>query len=224
MRVNAVLRSPALLLTFLAVFSLDPGPEAQAQGKDDPMKVNRHFKIERPAALSKTDALAVYDNIARDMAKGYGASGDPSAKSYLKWRRFNEAPYRSATHGNRYVNNYANPRGAATYGAMKAGETLPAGSVLAKDSFTVTSDSGVFGGALFIMEKLAAGKRPDHGDWRYLMIMPDGSLLGDSTGDNADKVDFCDECHSAVADNDRLFYVPEEFRRRMLGTVPSRTR
>ena len=70
---------------------------------------------------------------------------------------------------------------------------------------------------------------PDEGHERLLPMVPgfrepDGSLLGDSTGDNADKVDFCDECHSAVADNDRLFYVPEEFRRRMLGTVPSRTR
>ena len=179
------------------------------------LKTYRHFRIERPAHLSQAEALTVYDNIRDELGDGYAASEHPSAKTYRMWRRYNSAPYRSATHGNRYVNNYAN-RKAKGYGKLKRGERMPAGAVFAKDSFTVTSDGAVFGGALFIMEKLAPGTRPESGDWRYIMIMPDGSYFGDSEGVGAEGVTFCHTCHKTAGDQDMLFYVPKGYQRSVL--------
>ena len=44
------------------------------------------------------------------------------------------------------------------------------------------------------------------------MVMPDGSLFGDTMGDRAGAVAYCHVCHEAVADRDYTFYVPEEYR------------
>ena len=211
---NTTARLAFAVAASLAVLAGETG--ALAQG-NDAMKVRRHFKIERPAHLGQADAMALYGNIKEELGRGYAASKDPSAQNFLKWRRYNKAPYRSATHGNRYVNNYANPAAVAGYGKLSPGGQMPAGTVLAKDSFTVTADGGIFGGALFLMEKLPPGTNPGSGDWRYLMIMPDGSYFGDSTGANADKMDFCNSCHKAVANKDYMFFVPEAYRRQFLG-------
>lgn len=191
--------------------------QAQTAGRGEETRVKRHFKIERPAQLTPVESLTIYENIGADMAKGYAASKDPIAKTYRRWRLHNNAHYRSATHGNRYVNNYANAR-AANYGKLRSGEAAAVGSIYAKDSFTVASDGGVFGGALFVMEKLPAGASPATADWRYVMILPDGSLFGDSRGANADEVGFCHGCHRAVAGKqDHLFFIPKAYRRRFLG-------
>ncbi len=179
--------------------------------QEDPMKVDRHITIDGAANLTASDATAVYEDILADMVAGYSLSDDPSAAAYPDWARLNVAPYRSATHGNRFVNNYANPVAARVYARSLNGEAMPTGSVLVKDSFTVTNEGEVFVGALFIMEKLAAGKRPAYGDWRYIMILPDGSLFGDSEGSDAPRMGFCDGCHAAVARNDRLFFLPRAF-------------
>ena len=170
-------------------------------------EIKHHLKIENPAELKPSEALSIYQSIAVELSRGYAASKDKVAKTYRKWRLFNSAPYRSATHGNRYVNNYANEK---SYG--KPGAVMPPGTVVAKDSFTVTADSAVFGGALFLMEKLTPGASPENADWRYVMIMPDGSILGDSTGENPDQVTFCHDCHKAKADEDYLFFLPEAYR------------
>ena len=192
------------------------GQPADAQS-GDPLRPKRHFQIERPAQLTKTEAVTVYQNIGDDVARGYAVSGEHTALQYRKWRQFNDAPYKSKTHGNRYVNNFANPIAAETYGDMRPHQTMPAGAILAKDSFTVTADGAVFAGALFVMEKLAKGTKPEDGDWRYVMIMPDGSYFGDSAGEGAHRVTFCDECHEKERLHDRLFFMPDEYRRRFLN-------
>jgi len=202
------------LLTVIGLLIAIGTPPVLAQS-DDALKVNRHFKIKKPARLTAPEAMSVYDNVSEQMFKGYSLSRDPTAVNYGNWRRYNSAPYTSATHGNRYVNNYANAK-AQRYGKMKPGEKLLAGAIIAKDSFTVTNDRAVFAGALFLMEKLPAGKSPDTGDWRYQMIMPDGSLFGDSQGTGAKEVAFCHGCHTAKAERDFLFYIPKKFRRQFL--------
>ena len=171
-----------------------------------------HLKIERPAKLSKEDAEKIYRRVGPRMGRGYAATGDPIAQDFRKWRRFNVSPYRSATHGNRYVNNYANDN-ASNYGRLSPGEQMRVGAILVKDSFTVTADGDVFGGAMFVMEKLPDGMSPETDGWRYLMIMPDGSLLGDSTGERDEDVRFCHSCHITMARNDYLFYIPKKYRR-----------
>ena len=167
------------------------------------------------ALEAKADAIKVYDEIADEMARGYAVSGDPTAHAYRRWRRYNDASYRSETHGNRYVNNYANGiANKAGYGDLKEGVVMPPGAVLAKDSFTYTADHELYAGALFIMEKLPAGGNPAMADWRYAMIMPDGSVFGDTNNETAERMDFCHHCHKQVEEFDYLFFVPEEYRRR----------
>lgn len=183
------------------------GPSA-ADG-EAPLRPRRHFDLQRPASLTAAEAVTIYDGIAAEMAAGYAVSQDPAALRFRQWKRFNTAPFKSATHGNRYINNYANGIAAPHY---EAAERMPAGSVLAKDSFTVTAGGAVFAGALFVMEKLSEGTRPETGDWRYVMIMPDGSYFGDGEGDNADAVAFCHDCHITEEATDFLFFIPEKYR------------
>jgi len=165
-----------------------------------------------PADLSPEDAQAIYQQVGNSMADAYALSRDPSAETYWRWQRFNDAPHTSGTHGSRYINTYGN-RLAHAYGSAELTEPMPEGAVLAKDSFAVTSEGSVFPGPLFLMEKMAPGFDPGARDWRYSMIMPDGSFFGMTGGDNDKRVRFCITCHQAAGDaNDHLFFVPEDFR------------
>jgi LysM repeat protein len=135
------------------------------------------------------------------------------AQEYQSWERVNTAPYVSATHGSRYVNNYPGPEAAEAYGRFEEVGAMPAGGRIAKDSFTVSPDGRVGVGPLFVMEKMAEGFNDASADWRYAMIMPDGSLFGVTNGPGSQNVAFCAECHAIVADDqDSLYFLPEEFR------------
>ena len=178
---------------------------------DDPFKPTEHFKIERPAHLKSSDANAIYDSIVEQMADGYAQSGNSFAQDYRNWRQDNNAPYLSAGHGNRFLNNYGNNI-AKGYLKLRRGQEMPTGSVLAKDSFTVTDTDDIFAGALFLMEKLTTNSNPATGDWRYVMIMPDGSIFGDSAVADDTSMQFCHDCHKRVKTRDFLFLIPQEFR------------
>jgi LysM repeat protein len=135
------------------------------------------------------------------------------AQEYQGWERLNTVPYISATHGSRYVNNYPGPEAAQAYGRFEEIGTMPAGGRIAKDSFTVSPDGRVGVGPLFLMEKMADGFNAATHDWRYAMIMPDGSLFGVTNGQSSQNVQFCAECHAIVADDqDSLYFIPEEYR------------
>ena len=205
------------------VSASDGGRRAAAQDSALPEeyeKPKRHFKVDRPADLSDAAALTVYMRVIDEMTAGYRLSGESSAGAYRNWRRYNKTPYRSATHGQRFVNNYANTF-AKPYGRYEDAGDLPEGAVLAKDSFAVTSRGDVFVGPLFLMEKMPAGFSPNSRDWRYTMIMPDGSLFGRTKGEGSGRVEFCSTCHeSAGAKNDHLFFVPKEQRVRIYSLQP----
>ncbi|MFQ5775393.1 MAG: hypothetical protein ACE5GS_12805 [Kiloniellaceae bacterium] len=191
--------------------------EAAAQSDVDPQRPTRHFRVERPAGLTGADALVIYNRILDNMVAGYRLSSLPYAASYRLWRRFNTVPYRSAQHGERYVNNYANDV-ARAYGRFEESGEMPVGSILAKDSFAVTLHGDVFSGPLFVMEKMPPGFDAPNRDWRYTMIMPDGSLFGTTKGEGAVRVEFCGTCHKlAGEEQDHLFYVPENYRVRFLN-------
>jgi hypothetical protein len=208
------LASLAAAMTVI-VFGLGPFFLAAAQDESEPAidfaHPTRHFRVPKPARLADADALSIYDRIRDDMIAAYRLSRHPVAPQFGNWRRYNRAPYLSATHGDRYINNYANDE-AKTYGQRGAGP-MPAGAVLAKDSFTVTRRGDVFTGPLFLMEKMPPGFSASTRDWRYTMIMPDGSLFGTTKGEGDEKVEFCATCHAtADAAADHLFFVPEEYR------------
>lgn len=200
-----IFKLASIVLGLVAV----PLTEASSQ-QTSPIELDAHVRIKNPADLDQSQANKVYGEIIERMSDGYALSGNSSAEVYQEWRRFSTAPYLSSGHGNRYVSNYGNAISSG-YLELEEGAQMPQGSILAKDSFTVTDNQKVYPGALFLMEKLEAGKNPDTGDWRYVMILPDGSLFGDTTGANPDSMEFCHDCHEQVEVLDFLFGVPSGY-------------
>jgi phosphoserine aminotransferase len=71
------------------------------------------------------------------------------------------------------------------------------------------------------MEKMPAGFNPASRDWRYTMIMPDGSLFGMTKGESSERVTFCITCHQTAGDNsDHLFFVPDDYRVKIFSVQP----
>ena len=133
-----------------------------------------------------------------------------AGRQYVGWTNFATSPYISATHGGRYVNNYAN---GSAYGGYEDAGAMAAGTVLVKDSFSVNGKGQVMVGPLFLMTKMAAGFNADNGDWQYQMVMPNGTVFGTTNGAGSAKVQFCADCHNAVGEQDALWFLPEEYRR-----------
>ncbi len=173
-----------------------------------------------PAAVELTDAEAAtaYDCIKGVLKAGYGksnlmsGSGLAIAADYQGWRRYSTRAYVADTHGGRFVQHYGNSV-AKSYGKYEDAGTMPAGSVLAKDSFEVRGGRA-FAGPLFVMEKMPAGFHGDSGNWRYTLVMPDGKIIGETNGMGSKNVEFCAGCHTAVtgAETDSPFFPPEEYR------------
>lgn len=186
---------------------------ADSDFSGDPDEPRRHTRVTNPATLSGPEAEAIYGELAEDMEATFSLSPLAIAQDYHAWARFNAAPYRSATHGQRFVNNYANDVGAA-YGLHEASGVMPVGTVLVKDSFTVTDDGMVEAGPLFIMEKMAGGFNYVTGDWRYTLVLADGTVYGQTLGAGDQRVEYCISCHLAahVQGSDHVFFVPEAFR------------
>jgi hypothetical protein len=197
----------------LVVFVAAAGAAGLSMAQTEPLKnPQKHFKIKDPANLSKDEAIRAYKSAREKMARGYARSTYSAGADFAKWPKFNTAPYLSATHGNRYINNYANAK-VGEYGDPKNQLVMPPGAILAKDSFTVTADGSVFPGALFIMEKLKPGVHPKTGDWRYLMVLPDGSMFGDTLNPQGGDMAFCHSCHHLRKKSDYLFGIPAEYRK-----------
>ena len=163
--------------------------------------------------LSKAEANALYNCLKGEMKTAYAKSGNLWAKWYSQWAKFSNQPYVSATHGNRFVHNYASKKAAGPYGKFEKVGKMTRGGILAKDSFTVTPQGRVSVGPLFLMEKMSGGFLKASNDWRYTLIMPNGQTVGTTEGKGSKNVKFCITCHQAVADGqDAMFFLPEEYR------------
>lgn len=159
------------------------------------------------------EANAAYDCLLDEMLDAYGGSGLADAAAYAGWERVSNQPYVSGTHGGRFVHNYVNEQGAAAYKMYEDIDVMPEGGKSAKPSFLVDQHGRVGVGPLFLMEKMGAGFSDHTGDWRYSMVNPDGSLFGQTGGANSEAMQFCADCHNAVAeDQDHLLFLPEEYR------------
>jgi hypothetical protein len=172
----------------------------------------RHPRIVNPAGLDGPRAEAVYRAILGQLLDVYSVAGDPVTEAYSSWQRYNRYPYRSADHGDRFVNNYANDI-ARAYGRFEQAGPMPEGSIVVKDSFVVTRDGDIEVGPFALMEKMSPGSDPTTGDWLYMMIDPRGNVVGISRGPQGDKMRFCNECHAkAPVGNDRLYFMPKDAR------------
>ena len=173
-----------------------------------------HMILADPANMSGRRANTVYLAIRQNMRSHYLASGDPITGAYQSWRRYNTLPYRSALHGELMVNNYANAI-AARYGKYERLGNLPTGSIVVKDSFTVTKAGEVITGPLFLMEKRENGFNAASNDWLFMMVQSNGAVVGITKGENSTAVRFCADCHNkAPKGQDNLYFLPKEVRRR----------
>ena len=164
--------------------------------------------------ISAAEAEAAYICLKPEMKKAYRKAGLRQVRGYAGWLRVNATAYQSATHGGRYVNNYANSLGDYRYKKFEKAGTLPFGSVLAKDSFAVRPDGKLGIGPLFIMEKMKKGFNKGSGDWRYSMVMPNGKVAGMTKGKGMN-MKFCAVCHAGVApEQDHILLVPEDYRKK----------
>lgn len=180
----------------------------------------RHFRRQEIAELSPTEAERIYRILENALVNGYASSGLEDLSSYQALTRQNTAPYPSASHGNHFLNNYANDI-ARDYDKFEQAGLFPEGSVIYKDSFAVTESRQSFSGGvsrqislgpLFIMRKMKKGFNPVSGDWQYIEIEPDGRMLGMTNGEGADSVEYCIGCHLAREKFDHLYFIPEEYR------------
>jgi len=178
----------------------------------DPDNPRRHFRLRHPAELAHQEAAEIYALISDSLSAGYGRSGLSAVGEYRTWTQANSAPYLSATHGNHYLNNYVNETGAATYTRFEKGGTMPVGTVIAKDSFSVTQSRSIVLGPLFVMEKMPAGFNYVTDDWKYLAIQADGTVLGETGAPGAERVEYCIACHLARKQYDHLYFIPPAYR------------
>lgn len=193
----------AVIFTMSAALAADE-PTADADGL--------HPVIANPASLTPQRAEQIYQAIRGAMSAAYASSGDPLFDEYQIWKRYTRFPYRAASHGERYANHLANDVAAAYARYENAGE-LPVGSIIIKDTFTVTGNGQVMTGPLFMMEKMPPGFGSLAGTWRFQMLAPDGTSVGLTGGQNSEAVRFCGECHAqAGADQDFLYFVPDDAR------------
>ena len=217
-------RSRLGLVAVALAWLMAQGAQSLAQGSltDEALKestwnpLNRasagHFRVADPANVGPDEAEAAYQALIEEMVAGYRLSGVPTGARYRSWPRYNSSPYQSVTHGRTYVNNYANDA-AKAYGRYEAAGLFPQGAVLAKDSFTIDAEGEVRPGSLFLMEKMAQGFNPESGDWRYTQVLPDGSVLGTTRGENAGNVNYCVPCHVDSRNRDHVFFPRKPFRR-----------
>jgi len=178
----------------------------------DAANPRRHYRLRDPKSLDPERAAEIYTIARAAMGIGYPLSGSPVARDYQNWRRYNSAPYLSASHGNHYLNNYANQL-ALAYGEFEAAGRLPVGAVIAKDSFSVTNSGGILLGPLFIMEKMPPGFNDVSADWKYSLVRSDGTFFGETNGPGAERVEYCIACHLARERYDHLYFIPTDSRR-----------
>ena len=133
--------------------------------------------------LSPAEAQAVYDCLKADLHKGYMKGPKkwiPAnyVKDYRTWTVASKHPAAPGFHGSRFLMTWVNKVGAAEYLKYKdENVNIPAGTVIAKESFKVTNKGKVRKGPLFIMQKVKKGKSPKTMDWYYMAVAPNGKPM-----------------------------------------------
>lgn len=161
--------------------------------------------------LNFGEAAVVYDCLKDKMVKGYQKGGKrwiPAdyVNGYRDWKPASSGPAAPGVHGGRFLMTYVNDTGFDAYTQYAEGVEMPAGTLIAKESFTVNGKGNAKPGPLFIMEKVAKGTSPETGDWFYMMVSAKGAPQA------VNVVSACHDCHSGYEDQDFLGYPVEEVR------------
>jgi hypothetical protein len=160
-----------------------------------------------PFELDAAAIDEIYSCLKDEMAEKYAKEGDEVATAYRDWTVTSTRPAVAGAHGNRLLQTFANDVAAEQYLKFaEEGVDMPAGSVLAKESISISSKKKeARTGPLFIMTKGEEGSSPDTGDWVYAGVQPNGKPM-------KFKQSFCHDCHVSWEAQDMLAYPLEEVR------------
>ncbi|WP_299153247.1 cytochrome P460 family protein [uncultured Tateyamaria sp.] len=161
--------------------------------------------VEDAFDLTEAQIDGLYECLQEKMATGYAKEGDEIATNYRSWAATASRPAVAGPHGNRLLNTYANDVAAEQYLKFEEeGVEMPIGSVLAKESITVSiKKKAARPGPLFIMTKVGLDEAPDTAGWLYAGLQPNGKVM-------KIKQSFCHDCHAGWEAQDFLGYpVPE---------------
>jgi hypothetical protein len=163
--------------------------------------------VEDQFDLEADEIVALYDCLADKLAEGYGKAGDEVGANYRSWAPTSTRPAIQGAHGNRILNTFANDIAAEQYLKYQEEDfTMPVGSVLAKESITISiKKKTARPGPLLMMTKMEVGSIPETNDWLYTGVQPNGKTM-------KVKQSFCHDCHEAYEDSDFLAYPMEEVR------------
>lgn len=159
-------------------------------------------KAEKPAAeLTIEDLQGLYECLRPDMVKGYQKKDHEIAAAYTDWKAASIAPQAPGMHSGQYLMTYINPTGYDQYIQFNTDSTaMPAGTVIAKEAFSISSRGKVKIGPLLFMEKVGMDAAPETGGWQYSGIKKNGKNL------KVDAKGFCHACHQAWPGQDSLGY------------------
>lgn len=135
---------------------------------------------------------------------------EPVLRGAAAWAPMSKA-YRGSEHG-MFLQVYANEAAAASYRNYEQGAPIPVGGAVLKRSFRVAADGKAAPFALFVMERMPQGFSPDTNDWRFVLVGPDGRLVGATKGPDDAKVRYCAQCHATARRQDFLLFVPPGLR------------
>ena len=177
-----------------------------------PEQIAAPNKPGQPPAPVLTDAELrdLADCVRPKLVAAFRSSESAAARSYGSWTLYSSQPFGSE-HGS-YLEIFGNAK-ATSFGRFEDAGVLPAGAILAKHHFSIAGNGAISRGPLLFMEKMAAGFNPDTNDWRFTLVAPDGTIVGETAGRNASGVAYCAECHKAGRKQDFLMFVPPQYRR-----------
>lgn len=144
--------------------------------------------------LSGEEAQQVYECIAAGLDEGWQKGpkrwipADRMA-NYRGWALASKFPAAPGFHGERFLITRVNGTGHAAYVEYSDTPSIPAGTLIAKESFRVGDDGKVRAGPLFFMEKVPEGTSPETMDWYYYAVAPNGTPMA------VNVMQACNACH-----------------------------
>ena len=163
--------------------------------------------VDDPFDLEAAQIEDIYNCLKDAMAEGYAKEGDEVGANYRSWTVTSTRPAVAGPHGNRLLQTFANDVAAEQYLKFaEEGVKMPAGSVLAKESITISKKKKQARvGPLFIMTKMEDGAIPETDDWLYAGLQPNGKVM-------KIKQSFCHDCHGGFTHSDSLGYPAHDVR------------
>lgn len=151
--------------------------------------------------LDEAGIAQLYDCIDETLAEAYAADGSEVGSVYREWQPTATGAFAPGVHGDRLLFTYANDIGYDLYVQYLSedGFQMPVGSVLAKETFSLTGEGAPRVGPLFVMTKVEPGVADEFGGWVYSAVRANGRPMGISQS-------FCHDCHVAFESQDSMGY------------------